>query len=148
MTASKYTSLITKFLTLTACSVLIGHGSLAISNDESKCPKDENWVQCRAQEGDVLAIYMVARQSYDREYEKVKEGGLGDFSEALVFGRELVDRGERNGKRLLKMVHLQLSWGNHVNRDQALDWLKEDNQQRELDYLPVLINRLAPGSTN
>jgi hypothetical protein len=46
------------------------------------------------------------------------------------------------------MVHLQLSWGNHVNRDQALAWLKEDNQQRELDYLPVLINRLAPGSSN
>jgi hypothetical protein len=148
MTVPKHTSLFKKFLTLTACSVLIGYGSLAISNDESECPKDENWVQCRAQEGDVLAIYMVARQSYDREYEKVKEGGLGDFSESLVFGRELVDRGERNGKRLLKMVHLQLSWGNHVNRDQALAWLKEDNQQRELDYLPVLINRLAPGSSN
>jgi hypothetical protein len=73
---------------------------------------------------------------------------MGDFTEPLNFGRELVDKKERNGKRLLKMVHLQLSWGNHVNRDQALQWLKEDYEQRKLDYLPVLINRLAPGQVN
>jgi len=116
--------------------------------DDETCPKGENWVKCRAAEGDVLAIYVLGKESYDRVYEQVKSTGMGDFTEPLNFGRELVDKKERNGKRLLKMVHLQLSWGNHVNRDQALRWLKEDYEQRKLDYLPVLINRLAPGQVN
>jgi hypothetical protein len=122
--------------------------SSVYADDDETCPKGENWVKCRADEGDVLAIYVLGKESYDRVYEQVKATGMGDFTEPLNFGRDLVDKKERNGKRLLKMVHLQLSWGNHVNRDQALQWLKEDYEQRKLDYLPVLINRLAPGQAN
>ncbi len=121
----------------------------AVYSDETDtCPRDENWIECRAEQGDLLAIYKVARESYDKAYDQVKSTGLADFTVPLSYGRQLVDSKERNGKRLLKMVHLQLSWGNHVNRDQALQWLKEDYEQRKLDYLPVLINRLAPGQVN
>lgn len=120
----------------------------AQSADDTSCPKDENWIQCRAAEGDVLAIYKVGREKYEIAYADVKESGLGDFTTALLMARELVDGGERNGKRLLKMIHLQLSWGHHIDRDQAIAWLKEDNQRWDLDYLPVLINRLAPGQAN
>ena len=122
-------------------------GGTALAEEISECPKDELWMECRAAQGDVLAIYVVARDSYDLAYAQVKEQGLADFTQALMMGRQLVDMEERNGGRLLKMIHLQLSWGNHIDRDQALAWLKEDRDQRDLDYLPVLINRLAPGHT-
>lgn len=120
---------------------------VVVAEEISECPKDDLWMECRAAQGDVLALYVVARDSYDLAYAEVKEQGLADFTQALMMGRELVDLEERNGGRLLKMVHLQLSWGNHIDRNQALLWLKEDRDQRNLDYLPVLINRLAPGDS-
>ncbi len=132
---------------VTALALMIPVGAV-YSDETDTCPRDENWIECRAEQGDLLAIYKVARESYDKAYDQVKSTGLADFTVPLSYGRQLVDSKERNGKRLLKMVHLQLSWGNHVNRDQALQWLKEDYEQRKLDYLPVLINRLAPGQVN
>lgn len=132
---------------VTALALMIPVGAV-YSEEIDTCPRDENWIECRAEQGDLLAIYKVARESYDKAYDQVKSTGLADFTVPLSYGRQLVDSKERNGKRLLKMVHLQLSWGNHVNRDQALQWLKEDYEQRKLDYLPVLINRLAPGQVN
>ncbi|MEK9653238.1 MAG: hypothetical protein VW437_05625 [Betaproteobacteria bacterium] len=131
----------------TALTLMVSVGAV-YSDETDTCPRDENWIECRAEQGDLLAIYKVARESYDKAYDQVKSTGLADFTVPLSYGRQLVDSKERNGKRLLKMVHLQLSWGNHVNRDQALQWLKEDYEQRKLDYLPVLINRLAPGQVN
>jgi len=132
---------------VTALALMIPVGAV-YSEEIDTCSRDENWIECRAEQGDLLAIYKVARESYDKAYDQVKSTGLADFTVPLSYGRQLVDSRERNGKRLLKMVHLQLSWGNHVNRDQALQWLKEDYEQRKLDYLPVLINRLAPGQVN
>ncbi|HBZ18594.1 MAG TPA: hypothetical protein DEO41_04270 [Betaproteobacteria bacterium] len=135
------------FLAVTFLCVTAAFSTTAIAEEILECPKDEFWMECRAAQGDVLAVYMVARDSYDRAYAQVKEGQLADFTQALEMGRELVDQKEKNGARLLKMVHLQLSWGNHIDGDQALAWLKEDQDQRDLDYLPVLINRLAPGQS-
>ncbi len=135
------------FLALATFCLSTVFAGISFAEEISECPKDEQWMECRAAQGDVLAIYVVARDAYDLAHAQVKEGGLADFTEALMMGRELVDMEERNGGRLLKMIHLQLSWGHHIDRDQALAWLKEDRDQRNLDYLPVLINRLAPGHT-
>ena len=142
-----YCTKASSFLVATVLCVTTAFSTAAIAEEIIECPKDEFWMECRAAQGDVIAVYMVARDSYDRAYAQVKEGQLADFSQALEMGRELVDQKEKNGARLLKMVHLQLSWGNHIDRDEALAWLKEDQDQRGLDYLPVLINRLAPGQS-
>ena len=131
---------------LSAIAFCVATVTTASAEEIFECPKDEFWMECRAAQGDVLAVYKVARGSYDRAYAQVKDGHLTDFTQALEMGRELVDLKEKNGGRLLKMVHLQLSWGHHIDRDQALAWLIEDLEQRDLDYVPVLINRLAPGT--
>ncbi len=106
----------------------------------AECPQDEDWLECRAAAGDRLAIYRLGRTAYEEARE------TGDFSEALRMGRELAYEKDKNGERLLKMVHLQLSWGNHKDYVQAYDWMVED-QGRGFDYLDNLIGNLAEKMT-
>ncbi|UCH46547.1 MAG: hypothetical protein JSU95_10470 [Betaproteobacteria bacterium] len=112
----------------------------AQEQEEAQCPQGEGWLECRAAAGDPLAIYRLGRIAYDEARES------GDFSEPLRIGRELVAQDDRNGQRLLKMTHLQLSWGNHKNYVQAYVWLVED-QQAGIDYLDNLIGNLADRMT-
>ena len=106
----------------------------------AECPSGENWLECRAAAGDKLAIYRLGRTADDEARE------TGDFSEPLRMGRQLAYEEDRNGKRLLKMVHLQLSWGNHNDYVQAYDWMVED-QDKGFDYLEPLIGNLAEKMT-
>lgn len=106
----------------------------------AECPQGEGWLECRAAAGDRLAIYRLGRTAYEEARE------TGDFSEALRMGRELAYEKDKNGERLLKMVHLQLSWGNHKDYVQAYDWMVED-RQKGFDYLDKLIVNLAAKMT-
>jgi hypothetical protein len=106
----------------------------------AECPEGEGWLECRAAAGDKLAIYRLGRTAYEEARE------TGDFSEALRMGRELAYQQDKNGERLLKMVHLQLSWGNHKDFVQAYDWMVED-QSKGFDYLDKLIGNLAEKMT-
>jgi hypothetical protein len=107
---------------------------------EADCPQGEGWLECRAAAGDPLAIYRLGRTAYE------EARNTGDFSEPLRVGRQLAYEEDRNGKRLLKMVHLQLSWGNHSDYIQAYDWMVED-QAKGFDYLDPLIGNLAEKMT-
>lgn len=104
--------------------------------DEINCPEGDGWLECRAAAGDRLAIYRLGRIAY----EKARE--TGDFAEPLRAGRELVAQHDKNGERLLKMTHLQLSWGNHKDLVQAYGWLVED-RKAGIDYLDPLIRNLG-----
>lgn len=106
----------------------------------AECPPGEGWLDCRAAAGDRLAIYRLGRTAYEEARE------TGDFSQALGMGRELAYQKDKNGERLLKMVHLQLSWGNHKDYVQAYDWMVED-QRKGFDYLDKLIGNLAEKMT-
>jgi len=108
----------------------------AYAQEEANCPEGDGWLECKAAAGDPLALYRLGRMAYDEARE------TGDFSGALRIARELADQDDRNGKRLLKMVHLQLSWGNHNDYVQAYVWLVED-QKADTDYLDQLIGNLA-----
>jgi hypothetical protein len=112
----------------------------AQEQEEAQCPQGEGWLECRAAAGDSLAIYRLGRIAYDESRES------GDYSEPLRIGRELVAQNDRNGERLLKMTHLQLSWGNHKDYVQAYVWMVED-QQAGIDYLDNLIGNLAARMT-
>ena len=103
---------------------------------EANCPRDENWVACRAAAGDPLAIYRLGRT----EYEKARESG--DFTEALRLARQLNATGDKNGERLLTMVHLQLGWGTHKDYVQAYAWLVED-MGKDNEHLPKMVRQLA-----
>jgi hypothetical protein len=121
---------------LLCLSVAGGSIRPAQAQDEIDCPEGDGWLECRAEAGDPLAIYRLARIAYDESRD------TGDFSEPLRAGRVLVDQNDRNGKRLLKMVHLQLSWGNHKDYVQAYVWLVED-RNKGIDYLDPLIRNLG-----
>jgi len=110
------------------------------AQEEVRCPEDDGWLECRAAAGDPLAMYRLGRT----EYEKAREDG--DFTEALQMGRKLAATGDKNGERLLKMVHLQLSWGHNKDYVQAYVWMVEDRNSG-IDYLDKLINNLSEKMT-
>jgi len=104
------------------------------------CPKGEGWVECRAAAGDNLAIYRLGRTQYENARES------GDFTEALRLARQLNATGDKNGERLLTMVHLQLGWGAHKDFVQAYAWLLEDLQKDD-EHLPKMLKQLAEKMT-
>jgi hypothetical protein len=110
------------------------------AQETDDCPEGEGWLECKAAAGDPLAQYRLGRTAYDEARQ------TGDFSEALRIGRDLVAQDDRNGKRLLKMVHLQLSWGHHKDYVQAYVWMVED-KKAGLDYLDKLIGNLGDRMT-
>lgn len=87
---------------------------------ETACPQGEGWVECKAAAGDRMALYRTGRTAYENARES------GDFTEALRIARQLAGAGDKNGERLLKMVHIQLGRGAHMNFVQAYAWLTED----------------------
>jgi hypothetical protein len=108
--------------------------------EQVQCAEGDGWLECRAAAGDPLAMYRLGRNAYD------KARVDGDFTEALQIGRKLAAEGDKNGKRLLKMVHLQLSWGNHKDYAQAYVWMVEDRNSG-VDYLDKLIVNLSEKMT-
>ena len=112
----------------------------AQETEQIQCVEGEGWLECRAAAGDRLAMYRLGRDAYDKAQED------GDYTEALQMGRKLAAEGDKNGKRLLKMVHLQLSWGHHKDNVQAYVWMVEDRNSG-IDYLDKLINNLSDKMT-
>lgn len=128
------TALLTAILTVS----FLAHGDEPAAQVE--CPKGEGWVECRAAAGDQLAIYRLGRTAYENARES------GDFTEALRLARQLNAAGDKNGERLLKMVHLQLGWGTHKDYVQAYAWLVEDMSKGD-EHLPKMLRQLAEKMT-
>ena len=114
--------------------------ALAVDGDGIECPEDDGWLECRAAAGDRMAIYRLGRTAY----EKAREDG--DYAEALRLSRQLARTGDKNGQRLLKMVHLQLSWGGHKDNVQAYAWLHEDLDAGD-EYVGKLLRNLSAKMT-
>lgn len=91
-----------------------------VADDPELCPEGDGWLECRAAAGDRMAIYRMDRSAYEAARES------GDYSEALRLARQLMAAGDKNGERLLKMVHIQLGKGAHKDIVQAYRWLTED----------------------
>ncbi len=108
--------------------------------DEVECPAGDGWLECKARTGDRLAIYRLGRTAYEEARES------GNFTEALRMSRQLVGMDDKNGERLLKMVHMQLGWGAHKDFVQAYVWLSEDLASGD-DYLDKWIKILAKKMT-
>jgi len=96
-----------------------GGGIVPATAAETECPPGDGWVDCQAQKGDLMAVYVKGREAYEAARTS------GDFSEALAISRQLAAKGDKNGERLLKMVYLQLGWGAHRDYVQAYVWLSE-----------------------
>jgi hypothetical protein len=103
---------------------------------EAICSESDESTECKAQAGDQIALYVLGRSAYDSARES------GDFTEALRWSRQLEASGDKNGDRLLKMVHMQLGWGGHSDYVQAYVWLSEAIADGK-DYLVSWRSRLA-----
>jgi TPR repeat protein len=86
-------------------------------------------------------MYVMGRRAYEAARTS------GDFTEALTWSRRLVATGEENGRRLLKMVYLQLGWGAHRDYVQAYVWLSEAIAAGDDYLLPwrkMLVEKMTP----
>jgi hypothetical protein len=118
---------------------LRGTATMALA-EEATCPEGDESIECKAQAGDRIALYVLGRNAYESGRES------GDFTEALRLARQLDASGDKNGDRLLKMVHLQLGWGGHTDYVQAYVWLSEAMAGGK-DYLVTWRSRLAEKMT-
>ena len=108
--------------------------------EEIECAEGDQSMECRAQAGDSIALYVMGRRSYDEARES------GDFSQALGYSRQLREKSEKNGERLSKMVYMQLGWGAHNDSAQAYVWLTEAIDAGD-DYLVSWRDMLAEKMT-
>lgn len=109
--------------------------------EEAACPEGDGWLECRAAVGDRGAIYRLGRTAYENARES------GDFSEAVRLSRQLAASGDKNGERLLKMVHIQLGRGAHKDYVQAYVWLSEDmpGDDNYIDkWRRMLVEKMTP----
>ena len=110
------------------------------ATEQVQCVEGDGWLECRAAAGDRLAMYRLGRDAYEQARQD------GDYTEALRMSRALAAEGDKNGKRLLKMVHLQLSWGRHNDNVQAYVCMVEDRNSG-YEYLDKLIGDLSDKMT-
>ena len=110
--------------------------------DQPQCQPGEGYVECMARAGDKMAVYVQGREAYDAARQS------HDYTEALRIARELDQAHDKNGERLLKMVHLQLGWGGHQDPVQAYVWLSEDLAAGKDYIIPLrkgLTEKMSPG---
>jgi hypothetical protein len=82
-----------------------------------------------------LSLFVKGTDAYDKGRE------TGDLSEARSIARQLIDRKNKYGKRMMKQVYVQLALGVHKNYVEAYRWLQEAIVNEE-KYTRVDITRL------
>ena len=96
-----------------------------LSGDEKEC----------AFENESMALFIQGRDAYDKGRE------IGDLSEARKIAKELVQRKNKYGKRMMKMIYMQLATGTHKNYVEAHRWLQEGIANDE-KYARLDLNRV------
>jgi hypothetical protein len=117
-------------------ALAIGAATASHAEDQPQCPSGDGYIDCMAKAGDRMAIYVQGRDAYEAARQS------SDFTEAVRIARQLAREHDKNGERLLKMVHLQLGWGAHRDYVQAYTWLSEDLAAGD-DYIAGLRRNLA-----
>jgi hypothetical protein len=102
---------------------------------EPPCASEDEAV-CKAEKDERMALYGAGRDAYESARTS------GDFTEAYSIARKLALTGDKNGERLLKMVHMQLGWGGHKDLIQAYRWLSEGVADG-IDYVPLWRDKLT-----
>ena len=99
------------------------------------CPAGPEGNLCKAEHGDVHAMYLVGRAAYDTARES------GNFSEAYRWASRAREAGFLGGKMLFKMIHLQAGQGAHHDYVEAHQWITKALAEGE-DYLVPWKRRL------
>lgn len=99
------------------------------------CARGPEGNLCKAENGDVHAMYLIGREAYDRARE------TGDFSEAYLWAVRAREAGFLGGRMLFKMIHLQAGQGHHHDKVEAHLWITKAIAEGE-DYLVPWRRRL------
>lgn len=112
----------------------ISHTPLhAEEEDAFKCMSEDE-KEC-AFENESMALFIKGRDAYDT-------GRVtGDLSEARKIAKELVQRKNKYGKRMMKMIYMQLATGTHKNFVEAHRWVQEGIVNEE-KYARLDLNRV------
>ena len=92
------------------------------------CPPGPEGNLCKAENGDVHAMYIVGREAYDTARD------TGDFSEAYRWASQARTAGFLGGRMLFKMIHLQAGQGRHHDNAEAHQWITKAIAEGD-DYL-------------
>ena len=99
-----------------------------------RCARAGSAKQC-AYENESLSLFIKGTDAYDAGRQ------TGDLSEARNIARQLIERKNKYGKRMMKQVYVQLALGVHKNYVEAYRWLAEAMANEE-KYPRLEINRL------
>lgn len=113
----------------TALAVLLlglslGHAPVRAEDEDAfKCLSGDEQ-QC-AFENESLSLFIQGTDAYDKGRE------TGDMSEARKIAKQLVERKNKYGKRMMKQIYVQLALGTHKNYVEAYRWLQEGINNEE-----------------
>ena len=121
MTPLKRKSRSPKLSLLLAALLTIGCVSITATahaeEDAFVCPTDD--IKKCDYENESMALFIQGRDAYDHGRE------IGDLTEARALGKKLVERKNKNGKVLMKMIYMQIGMGGHKNYLEAYHWVEE-----------------------
>lgn len=105
----------------------------------AQCPSGPKGDLCLAENGDMHAMYRVAREAY------LEGRKTGDFSEAYKWAWQSKELGFRGGRMVLKMIYLNA--GVHNDPVEAHRWLTRAVNEGE-DYVVTWKERLEATMTS
>jgi TPR repeat protein len=106
------------------------------AEEKPDCAPGPGRMLCLAEQGDSKAFYLVAREAYEEGRKS------GDLTRALEWATKSANDGDRSGRKLLKMVYVELGLGVHRDFVQAYVWLTQAIADGHT-WLPVWRDKLA-----
>lgn len=114
-------------------ALIIGAGVAQAAMED--CAPGPEGNLCKAEHGDVHAIYMIGREAYAKARE------TGNYSEAYRWAAQAREAGFLGGRMLFKMIHLQAGKGAHHDYVEAHQWITKAIAEGE-EYLVPWKRRL------
>ena len=90
--------------------------------------------ECKNSKKYAIHLFTLGREAYDLARQKK------NYTEVYKIAKELIDRNDRNGKRLFKMVIIQLAKGDHKNFDEARQMINNAIDSG-VDYAPLWLEK-------
>ena len=129
--------------TVIVCSALFFAPQVAVAEEDAFVCMSGDEAEC-AFENESLSLFIRCQEAYNKGRE------TGDLTEARSLARQLLDRKNKYGKRMMRFIYVALSQGSHKNLVEAYRWLDEalaNGEQYQRTDIERLRNTLATKMT-
>ena len=129
--------------TVIVCSALFFAPQVAVAEEDAFVCMSGDEAEC-AFENESLSLFIRCQEAYNKGRE------TGDLTEARSLARQLLDRKNKYGKRMMRFIYVALSQGSHKNLVEAYRWLDEalaNGEQYQRTDIERLRNTLAAKMT-